>query len=379
MGLKEKIENNPVSILIGVVIATASATSGLVNYIDTSRFDNEVKKVELEVAQLKTKIASIRRRLGNEDDSYFDVAQLVIPRDQIRTLDKNYVSITDGAFFFVPPTDKPWAYSFISEGELAALKLDADFAEKLKRTFATGMAQKNTHLWRGTPDFTVAPTPRKGMEDAAMKEMTFFPMVVVQIADEETFKNFDRDLSGSSNGDEATQPEAPGGQYFNDAEKLISEISKESRSASTPILDVTRKSEEAEKTLSTDISRSADAKLRMEKLLNNLYRGDMAVLTLQVLIMGSLQIPAMFSNVKVELNNIQKKGNVLYVQMSMKLGSVRLAGQDKLVNLTVDREIFVVSSSDKHFIVQVEVPSTDGRSDAYSWVSQWLNSIRIPV
>ena len=122
-----------------------------------------------------------------------------------------------------------------------------------------------------------------------------------------------------------------------------------------------------------------DRQIATEQLLEGLFRGDIAQAMLMGLIGQNYGFTQMIDGSQATLKSVQKKGNVLYVQTSLKFNAAKLVGFDKPMDLTVEREIFVVSNSKHMYLVVVEVPSVDGRSPAYNWVGQWLSSVRIPV
>jgi len=91
MPLKEFIEAHPLSVFLGIVIATISGTAGFVTYVESSKYDSAKISLEIEhkseVLALKTRLVSIERRLGEDEKTYFDVSRLVITPDQVKALD----------------------------------------------------------------------------------------------------------------------------------------------------------------------------------------------------------------------------------------------------------------------------------------------------
>ena len=140
MGLKEFIETNPMIALLGVAITVGSTTAGVVTYfagqkadvekarieseikIEKGRLETEIKNEVLasktEIATLKTKLASIERRVGPEGPSFFDVTKLIVTPDGIKTLDPSYKTMAGGTFFIAEPSTRKWQYSHTSELEI---------------------------------------------------------------------------------------------------------------------------------------------------------------------------------------------------------------------------------------------------------------------
>jgi len=75
MGLKEKIENNIIVILIGVVIATSGVVYSLNSYFNEKKIDDINSKHVTEIRELQSKILSIDRNIGSE--KYFDIRSFI--------------------------------------------------------------------------------------------------------------------------------------------------------------------------------------------------------------------------------------------------------------------------------------------------------------
>src|SRR5689334_2757595 len=103
MSLKAYVEGNPLTILLAVAITTATTTAGVVTYLLDSRHAIDKAKVEAEykadAVALKTRLASIERKLGSDETRYFDVSQLVITPERVKSLDGSFKSAGGGQFF----------------------------------------------------------------------------------------------------------------------------------------------------------------------------------------------------------------------------------------------------------------------------------------
>jgi hypothetical protein len=381
--LKQIIEAHSLTTLIAVAVATATTTSAVVVFTVGSKYDSDKVKIEAEyksdLSSLKARLASIERKLGSDEKTYFDISQLVITPDRIKSLDQAYKSGGDGLFFYALPVGEPWKYDLISEGELAALKLSAgDIDESMAKLFEV-LGQKNLHLWRSKDQtFTLTPKARKGLETAAPKTIKFFPMVSVQTLSEAQFKQAIEGMRKFFDDDSALK------KLSKSLDRLLTDLETTvPRAASEPgqvaVAAPQTAASSAQRGGEATDSRNADKQLELEAFLATLFRGDMAAVALGVIIDQILQLPQLFESVEGSMNSVQKKGNVLYIQMSLRFWDAKVAGFEKPVTLTVDREIFIVTNTKNLYIVQVEVPTLDGRSEAYPWVGQWLSSVRIPI
>ncbi|MBP8265425.1 MAG: hypothetical protein KAX47_02650 [Zoogloea sp.] len=384
MTLKQFVEAHPLPTLVAVAVAAASTAAGVVTFTLGSKYESDKSKIEVEyksdLSSLKARLASIERKLGSDDKTYFDVSQLVITPDRIKSLDQSYKSGGDGLFFYTSPIGEPWKYELTSEADLASLKMGAgDIDESLTKLLAA-MAQKNVHLWRRDQTYALSPKARKGFEAAAPKTLKFFPMVAVQTMSEAQLKQVMGGLKSFFDDESDLK------KISNSLDRLLKDLkttlpASSGASAAGNALPAASQSGAASAPLANDskASTAADKQLELEGFLGTLFRGDMAAVVLGGIVAQTLQIPQLFEGAEGSLTSVQKKGNVLYIQMSLKFTNAQVAGFDKPVTLTVDREIFIVTNSKTLYIVQVEVPTLDGRSEAYPWVGQWLSSIRIPI
>ncbi|MNJ36036.1 hypothetical protein D3C77_308070 [compost metagenome] len=209
--------------------------------------------------------------------------------------------------------------------------------------------------------------------------LNFFPMVAVQVITEDHLKTITADLTMASKNDI-------------DIKSITAEINKlkEELSGTLPPTEKTITNISSNDTSQTHTNSttpnternpgsSGDKQLEMEKMLGTMFRGDIAAFLLGALIMQSFQATLMMDGVENNLSTIQKKGNVVYVKMSLTFNNAKIAGFEKAVTLVVNRELFIVTTKNLIYLVQVEVPTLDGRSDANQWIGQWLSSLRIPI
>lgn len=374
MKFKDLVDSHPLPILVGVAFTVASTTAGVVTFVESSKYEGEKIKIENEyrgdISNLKTKLASIERKIGADEKTYFDVSQLIITPDRVKALDGAYKSANDGEFFYALPVGERWIYDVVSELEFAALKLDHHDLYPGMKKFQTELGEKNVHIWRNKQNFTIIPRAKKGMENAAPKSVRFFPSVAVQYVRESDLKSaaraFVSDYEDESKFKKLTR-------QFDDLPKDVQ--------TSTPVLADSATSSSIPATSHDTANQhiSGERQLEMENSLNSLFRGDLAGLMLLGITSQAFQLTQLSEGVEVSLNSVQKKGNVLYMNISIKFTSANISELLKPTNITVDQEIFIVTNTKGLYIVKVEVPTIDGRSDAYPWVGQFLSSIRIPI
>lgn len=119
--------------------------------------------------------------------------------------------------------------------------------------------------------------------------------------------------------------------------------------------------------------------MALESELSELFRGDLAAIMLSGLIAQTTMLPSVVPGSKAELRSIQKKGNVLYVQVIYTFADVNIIGDQANAAVTVEQEFFIVTNADAILLIKTQVPSVNGRSDAFHWVNQWLSGVRIPI
>ncbi len=358
MGLKQFIDEHPLKILAGVAVAVATTTSGVTGYflsesdkIERLRLEVETKS---EIATLKTRLASIERRVGTDDRSYFDISKLIVVPEQIKELDANYKTMAGGTFFIAEPSQGRWRYSHTSEYEV--LKEGIEFSDStILAAYERALSKKNVNLWKSDEAFIVHPAMKKGKERITIKRLVFYPSVAVQVFTEQDLQ----DASGLLEGSFAGHPK-PG-----DIVKALETV--------VQAVPGSQKNEIAAKQTAAEVTTATESKL------SELFRGDVAASLLSALIRSNQQLTTSLSNVRYSLRTAQKRGNVLFMEARLEFADVMVEGRALPGRLIVDTEYFVVTSPAGVVVVKIVVPSFDGRADAYAWASQWLTGLRVPI
>ena len=75
---------------------------------------------------------------------------------------------------------------------------------------------------------------------------------------------------------------------------------------------------------------------------------------------------------------IEKKGNVLYMKYQVNLrGSGKLSGEKETIVVVQEKIIF--TTAEDLIVIETHVPTSSGVDEDFSWITQWLTNLRIPV
>lgn len=379
MALKDFIDSHPLAVLVGLSVAVASTTAGVTNYVTGQRIENEKTKIEVEykseISTLKIRLASIERKLGSDEKGFFDVSQLVITQDRVKELDSSYKRMGGGVFFIAEPSMRDWKYSLTSELELAKVILGETDTDAMFSKLAPALGKPNVHLWRRSDTLVIHPKPKKGLEGIAPKKLVFFPSVLVQTLNTEDLPGIVSELHKTLNEDSEIEAISKRIDALHQETKKMSPLT--ATQASDPIGQQSNAPQPAQDERSAKIGSTGATKLETEEALAQLFRGDMAAIMLAGLIAQTMKLPQMFPGAQAALGSVQKKGNVLYVQSRTEFNDIEIDGKTGENKLFVDQEFFIVTNPKTIFVVKVQIPSIDGRSDAFPWIGQWLSGFRV--
>jgi uncharacterized membrane protein len=171
VGLRERIHNNIVVILIASGVAVASVTAGVVNYLSKQQQDLMITRHEAavenllaehrhdvrslasrhdeELAELTTRLRSIERRLGGNE--FFDVKQFFIDDARELQLSKDAEFYND-AGFYAPKDETRWQYVTMSEMEFARYVMGAQtpLYAIIERMAPQSEDFGTVHIWKGS-------------------------------------------------------------------------------------------------------------------------------------------------------------------------------------------------------------------------------------
>ncbi len=372
MGLRNFVDDHPLAILAVVATAVATATVGVTQKLADQHLENVKVAMESdyksEIFTLKNRLASIERKVGDDEKKYFDISRLVVKNDKVKHLDPSLISAEQGNFFYAQPKGNRWKHSMISEFGLIKMKMP-DFDMGPLEGLSQVLGQKNINLWRRGDTLTINVTPKEGMEEFVPRKISFFPMVSVQVIHDDDFVDAVSGLGSFLHENSAFD------ELSDKLDQLINMIdSQTSETSSKSSISAASSFEYSES--DSDL---IDAKQEMEEMLSKVFRGDLVAVMLGQVIETQFQLNQTYDDVHVQINTIQKKGNVLYFQVSKKFKDITIDDLPNKSSFTVDTEVFMVTNSKSLYIVQTELPSVDGRHDALPWVSEWLSGIRIRV
>jgi hypothetical protein len=334
MSFRESIENYPLVYLISCVVAAISVVTGAVTYytnqkLEISESKNllKIEKIEQkhaqEISSIQERLASIERRMGDTTD-FFDVTRILIPPEKIRGALPNATWFKDGRFFaFNPEPDSNWAYEKTTELKLLQ-ETSGINQEAFPKKLIESSASVPLHMWRKKYVFNI---------DGVKGIKLLFPLVFVQRVPHTSF----------------------------------------SQRIGVSLLE--GGNEKHKKARIEEIKGTQD-KDRLIELLDSIYRGDAAGMYLTILLEMEFQM-SLTSNIRTEINSIQKKGNVIYTQLESKFSNIIVNGE-KEGEFYFTREIILVSNPDELVLIKTVIPTFDHRSEDFQWISGWFGSFGIP-
>lgn len=377
MSLKSYLESHPLFLILGVGVAVATSTAGVVEYFLDKIHQTKLARIQTEhviqISRLQDKLASIERKIS-DDTSFFDVTSWFLSATRIRTLNQSFKTMDGGQFFISEPNMSNWTYALSSELDLlkASIGFDDDEGFPLNVPISE-LERKNLHLWRNQETLAFQTTPDARGEEGT--KFTFFPYVAVQFITVSDLLAIATEFHSALISDsELSELNKSLDALLEHLDSLNMQLHQDSSDASPA-----RQSLTAIQDAAANNPTPGEARLEVEGVLSELFRGDLAAFFLASISTQIVQIPALLPGAKSTLQTVQKKGNVLYMQFTIKFQDIEFLDGNAGSYAAVDQELFVVTNADGVFFIKVQVPSTDGRSDAYSWVGEWLSGFRIPL
>jgi hypothetical protein len=350
-GLRDKIQNNIAVILIASGVAVASVTAGVIHYLSQQQQELVIARHEAavqnllaehqhevralagrhdeELAELRTRLRSIERRLGGNE--FFDVKQFFVDDTRKLELSKEAEFYNDG--FYAPQDEARWQYVTMSEMEFARHVMGA---ENPLYAMIESMAPQSedfgtVHIWKAADEQIVeGPTPIERM----------FPYISVErIGYEQLFGQIDR-MSGLLEG-----------MFLGEFDRAG--LSQEDRNL---------------------------VLAQAEENTARLFRGDAVGALLPSYLVMSQMIASMYPNVHFYIENLQKTANVVYLQTTTTFSDVVIGGEHH-ANYFVTREIIMISTQDAIYLVQTNVPNHEPvpRNEYFVWVNEWLGDFAVVI
>ncbi|MDR5749995.1 MULTISPECIES: hypothetical protein [unclassified Caballeronia] len=380
--LKATIENHPLAVLAGVVIAAATLTAGVIgwfwkesDHLQDIQFKTELSstsaKFEAKISDLSLRLASIERRVG-DTKLYLDVLRIPITASDVNALPASYSSFDSGYFFVSVPASGTWTGSAATQLDVA-ISMFGDSARKM--VDAVGQALPVTvkykgFLWKSSEVITSQLAPSAFTQMLGNDKFQFHPYLFIMGIDQAYVNDALKQIKG----------------IFAEKPPEAAEIAK-----SIAVLDQLRtadggKDKNASATNAAPLAAAKNEVLQKSDLeqgvldaLSATSREDLAGFLLVDALLSRLQLST-FAGGSLKVVATQKKGNVWYLRTQMVLPTASMQG-DKAVTAQVilDEEFFFIGTTRGGVLVRSGVPSLALRSDAYAWTSSLLSSLRVTV
>jgi hypothetical protein len=131
---------------------------------------------------------------------------------------------------------------------------------------------------------------------------------------------------------------------------------------------------------------ASEANSRTRKLFEQLFEGDTAGVIFIDILVQNWQLAQLEPYISFSILSAQKQLNVMYADLEIRLSRTKVeksydetCKEGSSPTVVIRREIFFVSYGGGGYLISAEVPSCDGRSKAFDWISQWLAGLRIAV
>lgn len=357
-GLKGFTDNHPLPVALGIAITVAATVASVMQYFQSqtvARLNAEKSAAVISATtplqesldtlarsndELTLAMASFRRTAGPNPD-VFDIRTLLLDRPNARTLSSAFKYYEPHDVYVATPSSKAWKFEETSEAALAGL-MQPDALPLLQKMLGASspLFKKNLLVWRDTEPIVVTverdidetTATLLGIERTA--KMNLFAFTAIQRADrkliQEMFKTFHFEQA-------------------NDTDALKSGTSDD----------------------------PDEAKMLIK--LGDMFSADIAGSMLIGQSNALMMVTQVSKDVTFKITNVEKKGPVLYLSAAIDFHNARVKGQTGRKNVTWNRELMVTSIGDVAYVIATSVPTvSDGRSAAFGWVSQWLQSVRIP-
>jgi hypothetical protein len=363
--LKQWLDGHPASIVLGIAVSVATAASGFTGSLIDQLHKAEAVQVanhhQLEITDLNSRLSSIERRAGpDQPKRYLDVQSMQLAPTEIRNLPQIFASYDDGRFFLNSPISKSWSYGFMPYGEVGKLSLFRPMVEMVleDRNIKAALDANIGHTWYSSP----AAEARYALDTDDLK---FSGPLVSHVRIQKVTR-----------------------QSYSEAATMVAQSVREASTSKHSNADATideiqrlTKEETAEKGNDT-----LDVNSTTQKLFERLFDGDTAGLVFVDILFQNWQFGNIGPNVSFSILSAQKQLNVMYVDLELRLTRTEIiksydesCKEKSTPTISVRREIFFVSYGGGGYLISTQVPTCDGRSKAFDWISQWLSGLRLAM
>jgi hypothetical protein len=345
---------------------------------DSAEKSKLVQQYDNEIEDLSQRLNSIKRGIG-EQKSYLDIHILQLPSVEIRTLSPEYKSYDSNSFFVNEPKFGGWAYQLTTEGGAAKVGPLGHFVDKLEQDLgdqAKGIMGSPAHVWTGQPVADIS-FQMMGQDISS----TIQPNIMLMRLTPEIFAQKVKAMGQAFNASDDIKKKDT--KTVEEAVKAIEAI-KENQSK-----DDVKDAAGGHSTTDSVESIPAEAKVKKIDDLNNefdkLYAGDTTGLMF-IDTLTSMFLQSLATSSTLKIYSAQKQANVMYIDADMVMHKAKIEksyGSDctvgDMTEVHFNRELFFISYANDGYLIRTEVPTCEGRNEAFSWITQWLAGLRITI
>ncbi|TDY24310.1 hypothetical protein B0G81_4727 [Paraburkholderia sp. BL6665CI2N2] len=380
--LKKTIDNNPLVVLAGVVVTSVTLAGAVTGWfwkesdqLKEIQYKNELNstssKLEAKISDLSLRLSSIERRVG-DTKLFLDVLRIPITAQDINALPASYTSFDSGYFFVSVPASATWSGGAASQLDMGVAML-GDSARKMLDTVGEKlpvMAKKKGVLWKSSETVNAQLAPSVFTNQLGTDHFQFHPYLFVMGVDQAYISDVQKQFSGALN---ATPPQTA------EISKSVAALKQLLSSDDKKGADMSASGASSAKAPASKKHRNVDVEQNILDGLAATSRGDLAGFLLIDALMSRFQM-SLFTGGSVKIITTQKKGNVWYLRTQLVLPTVS-GPDDKPVTSQVilDEELFFIGTARGGVLVRSGVPSLSLRSDAYTWTTSLLSSLRVTV
>jgi hypothetical protein len=322
MALREKIDNNIITVLVVVSIAVAGTTFLVVNYWNEQQLNNLEQFKNFELAKLESKLASIERDVPGI--KYFDVRKILYSANNANTISPT-LNYFENDEFYAPKSDEYWSYSKTNEIEFLKQVTGKGIYGGL---FDVYLSKYPVHLWEANETFEMINQE---------KIFNLFPYIFLQ------------KLS------------------YHDLRKILRVWVS---------YDRWRMERHDYVFNEEDLKQSTDTDENLMNITQAIHDDPVGFLFSSLSSLG-FQSSVKSSNETYTIKKVQKKENVLYSQSTTKYAGVKVSGE--ITTVYVQQEIMIISDKKGIYLIKIYLPSKEPvvRNFVYANVNNWLTSVKL--
>ena len=376
--LRKWIESHPAPVLVGLAISAGSIASGATAYLSSRLHSSEkaeiqskflAEKSELQskytdqIKDLTSRLSSIERRVtSGSDKKYFDVQALQISSPEVRNLSSQYRGFDGGHFFINTPISDAWSYIETDELALAKNGLFKGLIELFEKMGGDNAISAPLHAWVSKPSGDSS--FMLGGQEIRGKISSYVSIMKVNMA------LVSKKMSAMAG--------------FLDNPKLKSSLADLSEIVSQ-IEEMRSGKASGDLTVRNDEKVSAKKGSEIE-IFEKFYSGDTAGFVFVDSLVSMSMLSTQEPSISLSIHSAQKQLNVMYIDAELGFQNVKISnstdqscadGSSRVLKLR--REIFFISYGTDGYVIKTEVPSCDGRSSSFNWVSQWLAGLKVVI